>query len=68
MFSRIYPEWTFDRKGTVFKHISANSNLNFHPNPNPRAQIPFWENEMTSFANMLMYSIKMTHIFTLRDH
>jgi len=34
------PEWTFDRK-----RISANSNLN----PNPEAQKPIQENEMTSF-------------------
>jgi len=41
----------------VFKRISVNStpnlshrsNPNRSPSPNPKAQKPFWENEMTSF-------------------
>jgi len=52
------PELTFDRK-----RISANSNPNLNPNlnsnpnsnfnPNPKAQNPFPENEMTSFLGQV---------------
>jgi len=53
----------------VFKRISANANLNSHPNsnpnsnPKPKAQIPFRENEMTSFFRQVSRYLQLQFRF-----
>jgi len=47
-----------------FKRISANSNRNL--NPNPKAQKPFRENEMTSFFGQAIRYGKLIIFIQLR--